>query len=58
MAVYLRSPPASEGRQCQRGSQSSPPEADQSTAAAAAWGLGYLNLPMAHFPGLGGRWEM
>lgn len=58
MAVYLRSPPASEGRQCQRGSQSSPPEAGESTAAAAASGLGYLNLPMAHSSGLEGCWEM
>lgn len=57
MAVYLRLPPGSEGRQCQPGSQSSPPtracangasgEAEEAAAAAAASGLGYLNLPMA-----------
>ena len=54
---------APRGRQCQLRSQSSPPmrasangatgEADESTAAASLpRGLGYLNLPMAHSPGL------
>ena len=58
MAVYLWPPLGSEGRQCHMGSQSSPPtpacangaigEAEEATVAAAASGLGYLNLPMAH----------
>lgn len=63
MAVYLGCHRAPRGRGCQLGSQSSPlmragangaaGEADESTAALAASGLGYLNLPTAHSPGLG-----
>lgn len=57
MAIYLRVPPGSKGRQCQRDGQSSPPlwvGANGATGRPASPqlqpdgpGLGYLNLPMA-----------
>lgn len=67
MAVYLRLPPGSRGRQCQLGSQSSPPRpaganraargAGEPTAAALP-GPGLFKSPNGSLPGFGGRWEM
>lgn len=62
MAVYLRLPPGSRGRQCQLGSQSSPPRpagaieppgGRGSPQLRPCLGLGYLNLPMARSQALG-----
>lgn len=64
MAVYLRLPPGSEGTSVPAGQPIEPTDAGQRqwshwggrrvhSCGLAASGLGYLNLPMAHSPGLG-----